>query len=153
MTAPPLDPTGADRRLRLVYCVLPEGPLAARLGREAVERRLAACANRWPIGSTYWWAGRVEEAREEALLLKCSAKKIGALFAFLAEHHPYEVPDLLEIHVPRAHEPYVAWLLAAIDPDSAEPPDRPGGGATRRGARRGRAARSPPRTRGPPRRR
>lgn len=145
MTAPPLDPTGADRRLRVVYCAAPDAAWAGKLARETVTRRLAACASVWPIRSTYWWDGRVEDAEECALLLRTSPKKLGALFGYLARRHPYEVPDIVELHVPRAHEPYVRWLLATIDPDSAEPPDRP----TRRGSPRGRGARAPRRTRAP----
>ena len=48
MTAPPLDPTGAEDRIRLVYTATADAAEAERLGQEAVERRLAACASDWP---------------------------------------------------------------------------------------------------------
>lgn len=152
MTAPPLDPTGAEHRVRIVYCAVPDRATAERLAGLAVERRLAACANRWPIRSVYWWRGRVERTTEEALLFKTSPKKVGALFRFLVREHPYDVPDILELKAPRVHEPYVRWLLDAIDPDSWElaeavPAVRP------RGSPRGRAAPSRRRTRAPRRRR
>ncbi|HEV2317133.1 MAG TPA: divalent-cation tolerance protein CutA [Thermoplasmata archaeon] len=143
MTAPPLDPTGADRRLRLVYSAVPDEATAARLGLGAVERRLAACANWWPIASAYWWKGQLERPDERALWFKTSPKKLGALFRYLEREHPYEVPDILEVQVSRAHEPYIAWMLGTIDPDSIE-----GGGkeVRRSGSPKGRAARSRPRT-------
>jgi periplasmic divalent cation tolerance protein len=149
MTAPPLDPTGADRRLRVVYCAVPDRALAQELARAAVGKRLAACANFWPLRSVYWWRGRVEESDEHALLLKTSAKKVGELFEFLAARHPYEVPDIHELHAPRVHEPFVRWLFDAIDPRSAEPPEpraRPSGSPKGRAApsrRRTRARRRP----------
>lgn len=148
MTAPPLDPTGADRRLRVVYCAAPDLAVARALADGAVQRRLAACANFWPIRSTYWWHGRVERAEEVAVLFKTSPKKLGALFRFIARSHPYEVPDLFELQVPRVHEPFVRWLLASIDPGSAEPPSRPEGPPPMpRRSPRGPGARVRPRTR------
>jgi periplasmic divalent cation tolerance protein len=151
VTAPPLDPTGAEDRIRLVYVATADSAEAERLGREAVERRLAACASDWPIRSRYWWKGRIEPAAEHALLLKTSGKKLGALLRFLARAHSYEVPDILEIKVPRAHEPYIQWLLASVDPATAAPP---GGARARRPARRrAREGRGRPRTRARPRRR
>ena len=149
MTAPPLDPTGADRRLRVVYCAVPDRATADRLAEATVARRLAACASAWPIRSIYWWSGALERADEQALLFKTSPKKLGALFRYLSRHHPYEVPDLFEIQVPRVHEPYIAWLQAAIDPDSREGPTEEGRGATRRAGPQGRARSGRRRTRAP----
>ncbi|MGI0053850.1 MAG: divalent-cation tolerance protein CutA [Thermoplasmata archaeon] len=145
MTAPPLDPTGADRRLRVVYVSGPDERWARRIAREVVERRLAACASSWPIRSTYRWKGSIEEGEERAMLLKTSPKKLGALFSYLARSHPYEVPDLFELQVPRVHEPFARWLLEEIDPESAEPPAR--GRPKRPAAPRARAARFRRRTR------
>jgi periplasmic divalent cation tolerance protein len=154
MTAPPLDPTGADRRLRVVYCAVPTCAVARSLARAVVERHLAACASHWPIGSFYRWKGRLEVAEEHAILFKTSPKKLGALFRYLARNHPYEVPDIFEVQVPRVHEPYIQWVLASIDPGSVEPPAtrvRPEP-LTRPGSRRAPAAPSRPRTRARPRR-
>jgi periplasmic divalent cation tolerance protein len=149
VTAPPLDPTGADRRLRLVYSAVPDERTAEALGRGAVERRLAACANWWPISSVYWWNEQLERSEERALLFKTSPKKLGALFGYLTREHPYEVPDILEIQFSRAHEPYIDWMLRSVDPGSIEggraPVKRPGSG-------QGRGARAPRRTRAPRRR-
>jgi periplasmic divalent cation tolerance protein len=148
VTAPPLDPTGADRRLRVVYCAVPTLDLAQKLAEEVVRRRLAGCANFWPIRSTYLWRGKLENAEEVAMLFKTSPKKLGALFRYVAAHHPYEVPDLFEVQVPRVHEPFIAWLLASIDPRSAEPVP-----LKRSGSRPAPAARARPRTRAPRHRR
>jgi periplasmic divalent cation tolerance protein len=151
VTAPPLDPTGAEDRIRLVYVATADSAEAERLGQGAVERRLAACASDWPIRSRYWWKGGIERAEEHALLLKTSGKKLGALLRFLVRAHSYEVPDILEIKVPRAHEPYIQWLLESIDPATAAPPRRLR--ARRPAGRRAPAGRGRRRTRGRPRRR
>ncbi len=149
MTAPPLDPTGADRRVRLVFSSLPDEATARAMAEAVVRRKLAACAQVAPIPSVYWWRGRIERADEHGLWMKTTPKRLGALFAYVAKHHPYDVPDIHEIHVPRVHEPYVNWLQAAIDPASREGPVAP----RRRGGPRAPGASLPPRTRARRRRR
>jgi periplasmic divalent cation tolerance protein len=149
VTAPPLDPTGADRRVRLVFCSMPDGPSALALADAVVRRKLAACAQVAPMQSTYWWRGRVVKAAEQGLWMKTTPKRLGALFTYLAKNHPYEVPDIHEIHVPRVHEPYVSWLQDAIDPQSREGPPV----VRRRAGRPAPAGNARPRTRAPRRRR
>ena len=46
---------------------------ARRLSRDAVESRLAACAQLEPIESTYFWDGALEDAREIRITFKTRA--------------------------------------------------------------------------------
>ena len=62
-----------------------------------VERKLAACAQRLPIRSTYWWKGQVERSEEVLVLFKTLPKQVGALFRRLRAVHPYEVPEIVEL--------------------------------------------------------
>ena len=58
----------------LIYTTWPDAETADAAAVEAVERRLAACANRLaPIRSTYRWEGRVEQADETPVLFKTAA--------------------------------------------------------------------------------
>lgn len=149
-----MDPVDATGPMRLVLVAAP-ATAAEGLVRGALDHRLAACANTLPIHSTYWWRGRVETADEELVLFKTVPKLVGALFRYLAEHHPYEVPEILELDVPRIHPPYLRYLAETID--RAAPPLPLGGGragrSSRPGSRPGQGAPAPGRTRGPPRRR
>jgi periplasmic divalent cation tolerance protein len=138
VSAPPLDPSGDDRRLRVVYTAVPNAEIARILSQRSVELGLAGCASFWPISSTYRWKGSLETAEEQALLFKTSPKKLGKLFRYIAQKHPYEVPDIFEIRVPRVHEPYLEWLLGSIDPGSIEGAVRRN--VSRRGSQRARGA-------------
>ncbi len=154
MTPYPLDPVAATGPLRLVLCAFPTEEAAGAAVEASVGARLAACASRWPIQSTFWWKGSVERGAEVLVLFKTAPKHVGALFALLARLHPYEVPEILEIDVPRVHPPYLRYVAATIDVHA--PPLPWGGGsvaATRRGSRRAPAARRPGRTPAPRRRR
>ncbi|MCI4372329.1 MAG: divalent-cation tolerance protein CutA [Thermoplasmata archaeon] len=146
-----IEPIRAVGPVRLVLCTYPsrEGALAAVT--TAIERRLAACGNVLPSESRYLWRGRVESHSEALVVFKTVPKKVGALIEYLGKTHPYEVPEIVEVDVPRVDPRYLRYLSSALDPDPAPPPL--GGGLTRRGGRRDREERDPPRTRGPPHRR
>ncbi len=148
-----MDPVDATGPMRLVLCAFPGPAEADRVIDRVLAARLAACANALPIRSRYWWKGRVEAAEETLVLFKTVPKRVGALFRLLASDHRYEVPEILELDVPRVHPPYLAYLAATIDADA--PPLPLGGGRPsprRRGSPRGRGARRPGRTRARPRR-
>jgi periplasmic divalent cation tolerance protein len=152
----PMDPVDATGPMRLVITAMPDTPASAVIVRNALDRRLAACAQAGPVQSVYWWKDRVEIAAERVVVFKTTPKLVGALFRFLAEAHPYEVPEIIEVDVARAHGPYLEYLAGTLDA-FAPPPPLGGGSAhalrSRRGARRARGARPPGRTRAPRRRR
>ncbi len=65
---------------------------ARKLARQAVEARLAACANLEAIESVYWWRGRVTTADEVSVVFKTGPTRLRELRAFVERRHPYEVP-------------------------------------------------------------
>jgi periplasmic divalent cation tolerance protein len=141
---------GTEGILRVVYCAFPDTTSARRIGDAAIARRLAACVNRFPIDSTYHWNGTIERASEVVVLFKTSPRKVGALFDFLAREHPYEVPDIFELRVARAHRPYLEYLAKTLESGLRIPPDRVPDrrDPKRRGWPRARGARVLPRIRG-----
>ncbi len=155
MSPYPMDPVDATGPMRLVLCAFPDTGAAERAVEGALEARLAACAQLVPVRSRYWWRGRLERADETLVVFKTVPKRVGALFRALEASHPYEVPEIVELDVPRVPDAYLAYLAGTIDADA--PPLPLGGGratpaATRRAAPRGRGARRPGRTRAPRRR-
>jgi periplasmic divalent cation tolerance protein len=151
LSAIPHEIGGTERILRVVYCAFPDVASARRIGDAAIARRLAACVNRFPIDSTYLWKGAVERTHEVVVLFKTSPRKVGALFEYLAREHPYEVPDIFEVPVTRAHRPYLEYLAETLERGLPIPPDQVPRRrhVRRRGSRRVPGARAPRRTRGP----
>ena len=156
MSPYPMDPVDATGPMRLVLCAFPDDARADAIVDEVLAARLAACVTTLPVAARYWWNGARETAAERLLLFKTVPKRVGALLRLLEERHPYDVPEILEIDVPRVNDPYLAYLARTIDADA--PPLPLGGGraprvrpARRSGSRRGPGARRPGRTRGRPR--
>jgi periplasmic divalent cation tolerance protein len=84
---------------------------AIELAREAVEARLAACAQvSGPIASTYWWEDAVERAEEWLLTLKLPARGYQALADFLARRHSYDEPEIVALPIVAGAEPYLSWI-------------------------------------------
>ena len=90
---------------------------AARLGRSAVEARLAACAQVvGPNGSTYWWNGTVEDAEEWLVLLKTTADHADALRDHIRERHSYETPEIVTLPIVSGNPAYLSWIAAETRP-------------------------------------
>ena len=145
MSPYPMEPIRSVGPVRLVLTTYPSRDAAVRASNGAVERRLAACGTLLAAESRYWWKGAVVSGEETLVLFKTVPKRVGALFRFLKETHPYDVPEILEVDVPRVDAGYLSYLARTIDSEAPPPPL--GGGSTRRAAPRDREARVPARTR------
>ena len=131
--------------MRIVLTTYPDpGAAEEQIGR-ILEARLAACAQRLPIEARYWWKERIERANEQLVLFKTVPKRVGALFEAIQRGHPYEVPEIVEIDVPRVVPAYLDYLAREVMQES--PPPLGSGELTRRGSHRGRGAARPPRKR------
>ncbi len=96
--------------LALVYAVYGAQDAALAAARDAVERRLAACANVLaPCRSVYRWAGAVELAEEVPVLFKTPPRLREALMAHLAAGHDYAVPAILALADADAIPAFAAW--------------------------------------------
>ena len=104
-----------------VYATFGGEEEARRIGRIAVEERLAACVNiLGPCFSIYRWQGRIEEEGEIATIFKTAASRAEALIARIAELHSYDAPAAVAWPVALAAHPYRAWVL-----DETAGPDTP----------------------------
>ena len=84
---------------------------AQRIGRELVERRLAACAQvDGPITSIYRWDGAVETSPEWRLTTKTRRESFNAVAAAIRELHSYQLPEIVAIDVAGASPEYRAWV-------------------------------------------
>ena len=89
---------------------------ASNLARQIVAARLAACVQiDGPLSSIYRWQGEICEAKEWRCTIKTLQIASAQLVDFIGEHHPYEVPEILVIHVHSAAAPYAQWMAEQVD--------------------------------------
>ena len=84
---------------------------ARKIAEVVVGRRLAACVQVvGPIGSTYWWRGKIEDAEEWLCLMKTRKELYGKLEAAVKSVHPYEEPEIIALPIVEGSEGYLRWI-------------------------------------------
>ncbi len=106
-----MTPHAVARRYVQLQTTIDSRAKAIELVRSAVDARLAACGQvLGPVGSIYWWKGRVEETEEWLCLLKTRAALAERLEQFLLARHPYDVPEIVSLTIERTTEVYGDWI-------------------------------------------
>jgi periplasmic divalent cation tolerance protein len=97
----------------LVYTTFPDAETALAIGRELVERKLAACVNVLPgMKSVYAWKGEIERGEEVVAIVKTRVGLRHEIEKALKARHPYETPIILFLEVSGGHPATIEWLLA-----------------------------------------
>jgi len=85
------------------------------LARTLVDEGLAACVNVLPaMTSVYRWKGRVEQDREQQIVIKTTRDRLAGLEARLRQLHAYELPEFLVIAADGGSEAYLAWVDESV---------------------------------------
>jgi len=94
-----------------IYAVFGSDEEARRIGRDMIERRLAACVNiLGPCHSIYRWQGKVEEAGEVAAIFKTGSQGVATLIAAISDAHSYDVPAIAALPVVDTPGDYARWV-------------------------------------------
>lgn len=104
MTQPPVS------TVSIVLTTLAADADAAAIARTLIDERLAACVNILPaMTSIYRWQGKVEQDREQQMIIKTARTRVADLQARLRQLHPYELPEFLVLDA-TGSEAYLAWV-------------------------------------------
>jgi periplasmic divalent cation tolerance protein len=83
-----------------------------RLAKGIVEEGLAACVQLSASGkSIYCWQGEMQCANEYYLSIKTTEAVSEAATAWLNQHHPYEIPEILCLPA-ESSRAYLKWMRA-----------------------------------------
>ncbi|MBI2102472.1 divalent-cation tolerance protein CutA [Candidatus Woesearchaeota archaeon] len=93
----------------LVYVTHENLDQAQKIVNHLIQKRLIACANYFPITSSYWWENKLENSDEIVSLLKTKEENWGAVKAEILKIHPYKNPCILKMNV-EANEEYERWV-------------------------------------------
>lgn len=99
-----------------VYVLFGSDEEARRVGRDMVERRLAACVNiLGPCHSIYRWQDAIEEAAEIVAIFKTKAEGAETLAAAIRVAHSYDLPAISVLPVIATQCDYGAWVEQNVD--------------------------------------
>ena len=97
----------------LVYITAANANEAVAIGRDLVERQLAACANvHSPVVSIYRWRGVIQQDNEVVLIAKTRRDLVDNLSARVAEIHSYDCPCVVAIPIAGGYAPFLEWISA-----------------------------------------
>ena len=97
----------------LVYITAANANEAVAIGRDLVERQLAACANvHSPVVSIYRWRGVIQQDNEVVLIAKTRRDLVDNLSARVTEIHSYECPCVVAIPIAGGYAPFLEWISA-----------------------------------------
>ena len=95
----------------VVMTTLPDLEQARLLCRQLVEARMIARANVIPaVDSFYRWQDELIEDHECLVIMKTQPDQLDRVRDYLANHHPYDVPEFIALTVSDISEPYLLWL-------------------------------------------
>lgn len=101
--------------IRLLVTTFSDEAAAATVVRSLLDEHLIACGTLIPgARSMYRWKGAVEESTEVAVLLKTSSDAASRCMVRLAELHPYEVPEIIELEPTSVSVPYARWIRESL---------------------------------------
>lgn len=84
---------------------------AARMARELVQRKLAACVNVIPgVRSFYRWKGEITEDGEHLMVIKTRRSLFDSVRGCLREIHPYDLPEIIGLPLQEGDADYLDWV-------------------------------------------
>ena len=98
-----------------VYAIFANAEEAERIGRDVIERRLAACINiLGPVRSVYRWQGRIETSDETAAIFKTTDGAVDALMTRIAGLHSYDLPCVVALPLEKVLQSYAQWVENSV---------------------------------------
>ena len=96
----------------VVLITAPSLVAAEKIGKELVDRKLAACVNILPgMKSIYRWEDQVQQDEEVLMVVKTRSKIFHSrLVPAVEEIHPYDVPEIIALPITAGAKPYLDWI-------------------------------------------
>jgi len=93
-----------------VITTVPTEEDAERISEQLLEKRLAACIQKFKVKSSYLWKGRIEEGMEYILFIKTKRSLYSKLEKEILSIHPYEVPEIIALPIVKGYSAYLNWI-------------------------------------------
>ncbi len=97
-----------------IYITHASEQAAQELADQLLAEKLIACANIFPIYSSYRWQGTVHREKEWVSLVKSSTALWDTLRTKIEEIHPYDTPCIMK-SVVEANLAYEQWINDSVN--------------------------------------
>ena len=93
----------------VVFVTTPESD-GKKIAEILVKQKLAACVNIIPVRSIFSWKGKIEDDKENLLIIKTKDTMIEKLKKTITEIHPYDVPECIVLSIKDGLPDYLKWI-------------------------------------------
>ena len=101
--------------INFVYMTAGSRQEAAKIGKELVLSKLAACVNILDnMNSIYVWQGDVQEDSEIVMIAKTTADRVPALIEKVKSLHSYDCPCIVSIPVSGGNPEFLDWIAGEV---------------------------------------
>ena len=93
----------------MIYVTYGSVDEADKITSHLLEKKLVSCANLFPITSSYWWKGKIEDSDEVVSILKTRSENLEKVKEAIKKMHSYDVPCIVKMNV-GANEEFEEWV-------------------------------------------
>lgn len=98
-----------------VLVTFPDRASAHDIIKHLLDAHMIACANLFPVESSYWWEGRMEQTSEWMALMKIRSEDFGKVRDEILERHPYQVPCIVRHAIIDGDARYLDWIRSSTE--------------------------------------
>lgn len=98
-------------KLITVYVTFKNKAEAKKIANALLKKKLIACATFMPIESSFWWKGKIDNAKEVAALLTTKDVNWNKIKNEIKKMHSYEVPCIEKTEFVATKE-YENWVIS-----------------------------------------
>jgi periplasmic divalent cation tolerance protein len=98
-----------------VLATFPERTVAYDIVDRLLNAHLIACANLFPVESSFWWEGRIEQGPEWMAFMKIRTDDFEKVREVILERHPYHVPCIVRYALMEGDGKYLDWIRASTE--------------------------------------
>ena len=81
-----------------------------KISKVLLEKRLVACAKKFPVESSFWWKGKIDNAREVVVMLESIEENFEKIEKQVKKLSSYETYILFSIPVSKTTKGVGKWL-------------------------------------------
>ena len=98
----------------LILTTTDKKTVAQKITKALLDQKLIACASILPMESSYWWKGKIVNAKEFQLILKTKAENFNKIEKVIKKLHTYDLPEIISIDIQKAGKDYIKWIDSEI---------------------------------------
>jgi periplasmic divalent cation tolerance protein len=110
---------GGWMKTNFIYITAGSRDEAAKIAKELVTTRLAACVNLLDnMNSFYLWQGEIQEDTEVVMIAKTTEDRIPELVEKVKSMHSYDCPCIVSLPVLGGYQPFIDWIAEEVRDES-----------------------------------